>query len=489
MHTRCASALVFVYLVFASTLFSQGMGEPRIVRGPYLQALFHDTVEIRWITDLETEGRVTVEGPDGETFDVSVDDELRYRVVIDGLRPRTEYTYRIHDGDDVLAANSRLRFRTAPLPGEGSFRAVVVGDSGIASTEQYDIADVMTSFGADLFLHTGDILYLSDVDSGIFRPYRELLSQVCFFPSRGNHDFTLERIGESWRSIFTLPNDSPDRSRIYYSYDWGPAHFLVLDYYSSLIEAPEQDEFAVADLRAARARGVSWLIIYQHVPIFTIGNYSYLRHAIRRKVRLWCDEFDVDLVLGGHDHNYQRTHPVERGIVHDAWQGSVVASPRGTVYVVTGGGGARLYRENEFADQQKYNAVFAERHHCVVLDVSADELRLQAVGFDNEIFDDYTIRKNAPRPQISYLRGDANGDGVVNVADCIATLEVLFLAADPLPCLPAASGFDDGSNITITHPLFLLWHLFQGGPPPMAPYPDCGPIPGADDGFCYEAGC
>jgi len=489
MYARCALAMTFFHLLSAATLPAGVDAGALVTRGPYLQVLLEDSVEVCWSTDLSTQGRVIGEGPEGEAFDVSADDSLTHRILVDGLRPGTEYTYRLYDGDDLLEDGPGLRFRTAPLTGGGAFRAVVVGDSGTGSTVQDDIAAVMTSLEADLFLHTGDLLYVDDVDRGIFGPFRELLSRTGFFPSRGNHDFSLARNSQSWRDLFTLPGDSPERERVFYSYDWGPAHFLVLDYVSSRIETPAQDAFAEEDLRAARARGVRWLIVYQHVPIYSVGNYANLRHPIRSRMRRWCDEFGVDLVLGGHDHNYQRTHPVENEIVRDAWQGSVVGSPRGTVFVVTGGGGARPYGRNSFAREAEFNAVFEARHHCIVLDVSFDELRLQAVGFESEVFDEYTIRKDRPRPPLSYLRGDPNGDGVVDLADVLATLGVLFLGDDPLPCLPAASGFDDGSNITITHPLFLLWFLYRGGSPPTPPFPACGPVPGADDGFCYEAGC
>ena len=56
------------------------------------------------------------------------------------------------------------------------------------------------------------------------------------------------------------------------------------------------------------------------------------------------DRYEVDFVLSGHDHNYERTYPVRGDAPHDIWQGPTYILPRGAVEVVSGGGGAPLYQ-------------------------------------------------------------------------------------------------------------------------------------------------
>ena len=47
------------------------------------------------------------------------------------------------------------------------------------------------------------------------------------------------------------------------------------------------------------------------------------------------------MFINGHDHNYQRTHQIYGGKIVDTTNS--LLSKKGTVYVVTGGGGAPLY--------------------------------------------------------------------------------------------------------------------------------------------------
>jgi hypothetical protein len=489
---RIAALIAWWVVAGTAAAFAQDPAPAaEVLRGPYLQALFDTSVEVRWLTDVPVEGRVRVEAQDGTVVEAAGPEERDHRLRVDGLQPATRYTYEVLAGDEVVVRAPELRFRTAPPPGEGSFRAVVTGDSGNASRSQYDVAAVIESVEADIFLHTGDLLYVSSVDSGIFRPYRSILSQTCFFPSRGNHDFAFEGDdGEplAWRDLFTVPNDSPGRTGAYYSYDWGPAHFLVLDYFPPPADASEQLEFAEEDLRGARARGVAWLIVYQHVPIYSAGTYANLQHPIRELVARWCDEFAVDLVLSGHDHNYQRTYPVRGGVLRDGWQDPDFLSPRGTVYVVTGGGGAGLYPERPRSPQRALIARFHSRYHCVAIDVSPASLHLRALGLGGELFDEIVLRKDRPRPALEFLRGDATRDRRLSIIDPVTTLEYLFTGGT-LECPAAASPFDDGAAISVTDAIYVLDYLFNSGPLPAPPFPDCGPAPEADDAFCLTSGC
>ncbi|MGA1781395.1 MAG: plastocyanin/azurin family copper-binding protein [Planctomycetota bacterium] len=76
--------------------------------------------------------------------------------------------------------------------------------------------------------------------------------------------------------------------------------------------------------------------------------------------------------------------------------------------------------------------------------------------------------------QRRFLRGDANEDGVVEIADPIALLGVLFQGAAPSPCLDASDANDDGS-VNIADAIHLLSYLFSQGAMPPAPFPAPGP--------------
>ncbi len=82
-----------------------------------------------------------------------------------------------------------------------------------------------------------------------------------------------------------------------------------------------------------------------------------------------------------------------------------------------------------------------------------------------------------------FIRGDANDDGGVNLADAIRILEVLFAGGGPLTCNDAGDANDDG-GVDISDPIFLLAYLFTMGPSPSLPFPTAGPDPTPDALTC-----
>ena len=74
--------------------------------------------------------------------------------------------------------------------------------------------------------------------------------------------------------------------------------------------------------------------------------------------------------------------------------------------------------------------------------------------------------------QPRFVRGDATADGVLNIADPINLLDYLFGLNDT-ECEQSLDANDD-LGIDIADAIYLLGHLFAGGPPPSAPYPLCG---------------
>ncbi len=74
-----------------------------------------------------------------------------------------------------------------------------------------------------------------------------------------------------------------------------------------------------------------------------------------------------------------------------------------------------------------------------------------------------------------FLRGDANSDGAVNIADAQFTLNFLFLGGPALPC-EAAGDSNSDAGVNIADAQFSLNFLFLGGPAPTAPFPECAEV-------------
>ena len=86
-----------------------------------------------------------------------------------------------------------------------------------------------------------------------------------------------------------------------------------------------------------------------------------------------------------------------------------------------------------------------------------------------------------------FVRGDVNNDGMIDVADVVASLNYLFLNGTVPVCLDAADTDNDGLE-TITDPVFLALYIFNDGIAPPSPFPDCGiePTPDDDGLDCFE---
>ena len=82
-----------------------------------------------------------------------------------------------------------------------------------------------------------------------------------------------------------------------------------------------------------------------------------------------------------------------------------------------------------------------------------------------------------------FIRGDANQDGLLNIADPVEMLDLLFGVNPSVSCADALDANDDG-GANIADPVYVLGRLFSAGPPPAAPYPDCGLDPTPDSLGC-----
>ncbi|MFN0059203.1 MAG: hypothetical protein ACKVX7_12145 [Planctomycetota bacterium] len=72
-----------------------------------------------------------------------------------------------------------------------------------------------------------------------------------------------------------------------------------------------------------------------------------------------------------------------------------------------------------------------------------------------------------------FKRGDANGDGALNIGDGVFTLDTLF-GGGPLSLCQDAADSNDDNDVDIGDVIYTLSYLFSGGAPPPAPFPNCG---------------
>jgi len=365
-------------------------GSVLLSRGPYLQLVGTTSATIVWRTNTPVATQIDY-GPTS-SLDATVRDttpKTQHVVALTNLAAGTTYFYRLTGPAGPLTTIES--FQTSPLD-ERRFRFAVFGDSGTGSPAQLSVADRIDISAPDFCLHTGDLVYPDGraelFDSRFFAPYADILNSAPLYPALGNHDLEADG-GRSYLEAFYLPSNNPEGTERYYSFDYGNAHIAALDTNRSVAPGSAQYAWLRSDLAQTTKR---WKFVFlHHAP------YSSSVHAtdadvleVRTALSPVFDEFNVDLVFGGHDHNYERSFPLNAGSVIDRNQEPAYTNPRGTVYIVTGGGGRDLY----FSASSFFTAFSQSEFHFTLVEVNGSQLRLQAIAGDGRILDQMTITKS-----------------------------------------------------------------------------------------------
>lgn len=87
-----------------------------------------------------------------------------------------------------------------------------------------------------------------------------------------------------------------------------------------------------------------------------------------------------------------------------------------------------------------------------------------------------------------FVRGECNGDQVYDIADAIWLLNMLFQGGPMATCLEACDANNDGT-VDSADATFTLTYQLLLGPPPPAPFPDCGTDPETPDTADCVLGC
>jgi acid phosphatase type 7 len=389
---------LFLLLLFSQTVLAQ-----TLVRGPYLQLGTQTAATIRWRTDVPTQGRVQF-GLAAGNLAGSVTESAsttEHEVRLTGLTPDRQYFYSIGTPTQILQQGPDNYFLTAPtVDTKRKIRIASFGDCGFAFTNNQ--ADVRNGFLAyrgntptDLWMLIGDNSYDgedSHFQYNFFRPYGDnLLKNSMLFAVPGNHDYSNNpALAAShaipYFSIFTFPTNAevggvPSGTEEWYSFDYGPIHFVMLDgygtrpvngvdlrFYADTTNHP-QSIWLKQDLAANTKK---WTVVYLHFPPYSQGSHNSETEgdliSIRQNINPILERYGVDLVLNGHSHVYERSWPIHdqygpmadfannpaayRYPAHNStgrYDGSTGSCPylttgekkkQGTVYVVSGSAGA-----------------------------------------------------------------------------------------------------------------------------------------------------
>jgi predicted phosphodiesterase len=332
-----------------------------------------------------------------------------YRATISSLRPGAPVRYEVLE-DNRTVFRSRV---AAPKGSRQPFRMVVVGDIGRGTRGQKLVASQMAKANPDLVVVPGDIVYphgrMQEYRKFFFPVYEGLLARSLWVGVTGNHDTLYRDLrrypdGLAYYDYWYQPTNGPsgpgEGQSANFSFVYGDTHWTVLDSnpYFRWTQPRNQAWLEQAVRTGSRYR---WNLVTFHQPPYHSSDKKKDEVYMRAVADIFT-RHKVDVVFNGHVHNYQRTWPMRTSARGQQWQldrvwnGVDRTRANGTIYVVTGAGGAELYDQRLARTRERwkpFTAQYLGGHSFTLVDASWDRLAFQQIGTDGRILDRFTITK------------------------------------------------------------------------------------------------
>jgi hypothetical protein len=337
-----------------------------------------------------------------------------YHARIDDLSPDSLHQYSVTaDNDSNAAQPFTASFRTAPC-GRAPFRWTSFGDLATPNTawvlsygQSQFAVQAVEKFQPLFHLLNGDLCYANlnpTAQPAVWADFgnnnQASASLRPWMPCPGNHEVEFDNGPQGFDSYLTryaLPSNGTKHPSLFYSFRVGTVLFISLQaddviyqdgaafvggpaafvpaastgnatiepgtsFYIHGWSGGEQTRWLEKTLReASHDDDIDWIIVQMHQDALSsskTGNGSDL--GIRQSWLPLFDKYGVDLVVCGHDHDYERSFPV-RGFNHNVGQDTTTGATvdtmqpnpasgaqaadgsfdtsRGTIHLILGGGG------------------------------------------------------------------------------------------------------------------------------------------------------
>ncbi len=333
---------------------------------------------------------------------------------IEGLSPDRIYSYQVFFRGDKRSAFKNTdvyQFRTAPSDSMNTTRIefAAFGDtSAYTQVDREKVNEMMGFLGTKITDNTSFVISTGDLvhHGGTF--YNDIWGRnffdtdaknwICRVPllnAIGNHDYGSGNPENYYYKYFPYPmyeeRNGTDESSYYYSFDWGPAHFVSIDSFPivgycggslNVQNDTRQYKWLENDLKESDKK---WKIAYMHVPLYSpgcsdINEIQYLQPLF--------EKYGVGVVLAGHEHYYSRT------------------DVNGIPYLVIGGGGSILDIVRE--DRTDHRSISCDGsnigcheyliyrvHHIAYFTIDGDNLTCEAIDDQGNTIDKLAIQRSA----------------------------------------------------------------------------------------------
>ena len=277
---------------------------------------------------------------------------------------------------------------------DNNFNFAAAGDFGCSTNTQNTVSN-MEGKNPELVLALGDLSYHSTADCW-FDMMSPLKGKMMI--TLGFHDI------EGGAVKMNQYVKSFELNKPYYSYDYKHVHFLVMASLSDFKEGSEQYNFIKQDLeKASQNEDTNWIIVSTYKPLYSSPSEHKADDSLRDAYSPLFEKYGVDLVLNGHNHNYQRTYPLTynpnestKPITTSELSTGYNRGNDGIVFATVGTGGVNFYTlegKNPYVANQ-----FAGKFGFLNIDISNGNPQAKLTGtfYDNkgsEIADEFTIEK------------------------------------------------------------------------------------------------
>jgi predicted phosphodiesterase len=240
----------------------------------------------------------------------------------------------------------------------------------------------------DLVLALGDLSYQTTANCwlNLISPI-ENKTKIAI----GNHDVITQQLLAQYMNHFGL-------SKQYYSFNFQNIHFLVMSTEVFFPMGSPEYNFVNNDLKAASTNpSIKWIIVSYHRPTYTSPSVHPGIVLWRETYHPLFDQYHVDLVLQGHNHNYQRSYPIEfnssntESPIITSTQKNSYDKPKGEIYTIVGTGGQfphQLQGQAPYVVTQTSN-IFG----FLEIDISGHDLKGIYFANNGTIKDQFTITK------------------------------------------------------------------------------------------------
>jgi len=505
------NAVTSTDISFDLQLIGNTGGDASLTRGPYMNSALHNSIVIRWRTDIPTNTKVSYGDAPGNLTQSFVDNTstTEHIVTLTGLTENTLYYYNIGSTTQIVQGDANNYFKTMPPVGSTQkIRVLAMGDMGNNSANEVNVRNAYLGFNGsnytDAWLLMGDNAYSNGTDAeyqnNFFNVYQgSLTKNHVLWPSPGNHDYANSSARQAdhnipYYDIFTLPSSGQggglsSGTEAYYSYNYGNVHFVALDSYgwetgnTRLYDTLGPQAVWLKQDLAANTQ--PWTVVYFHHPPYTKGSHNSDTENelinMRQRVVPIFERFKVDLVLAGHSHAYERSYlinghygtestfnPATHALSTSSakYDGSVnsctyIKNPtdavNGIVYVVAGSAGQLEGSSSGYPHNAMYYSNVSIGG-ALYFEVEGNRLNGKWISGDGIIRDNFTIMKDVnkttslsiPSGTPAQLTASWNGNYNWSTSETTKTITVAPVSNTSYTVNDGLGCLNDVFNITIS---------------------------------------